>query len=421
MNGKKLLRQITETNRASTVLLVTGYISEQHIGLMSRDTEAPTYIQTGSGFFVEPDKIVTTIEILAGAVEVLAIPADRLAKFASNRGTRLRRKPNDSQMREEEVGLRIEGVTAFDAKNNLVLLKVAETRDPLPIGDSDTLELGEKVYTLGYPNEMKYMGVTGTLQSRYRDDQWFQLETVFLSGSGGGGPVLNSESEVIAVVAYGTGSVVGDHDKATIATAISSNALKKLVEDAGKVMSLEQWQKHSRIRAYVLADQAHEMAEFYENREAIRCYNAALKSNPDLVEIYSRRGLLKTRIENFQGALRDFDKMLQINPKHIFAYNNRASAKVNLGDEQGALKDLNEAIAINPEYAMGYVNLGGIKRLMADTKTDEGDIGAAKRYYQESIGDYNKALALNPRNRLARKNRRDAKRSLQSLKSQHEN
>ena len=193
---------------------------------------------------------------------------------------------------DEKFGVSIEGVTAFDAKNNLVLLKVAETRDPLPIGDSDTLEIGEKVYTLGYPNEMKYMGVAGTLQSRYKDDKWFQLKTVFLSGNGGG-PVLNSESEVVAVVAYGTGSLMGDQDKATIATAISSNVLKKLVENAGKVMSLEQFQKYSRVRAYVLADQAHEMAEFYENREAIRAYNAALKANPDLVEIYSRRGFIK--------------------------------------------------------------------------------------------------------------------------------
>ena len=92
--------------------------------------------------------------------------------------------------------------------------------------------------------------------------------------------------------------------------------------------------------------------------------------------------------------------MIRINPKHIFTYNNRASAKINLGDEQGALNDLNKAVMINPEYVMGYVNLGGIKRLMADTKLNEGDIGAAKRYYQASIDDYNKALALNPKKSL---------------------
>ena len=32
------------------------------------------HAETGSGFFVEPDKIVTTLEGLAGAVAVAAIP-----------------------------------------------------------------------------------------------------------------------------------------------------------------------------------------------------------------------------------------------------------------------------------------------------------------------------------------------------------
>ena len=421
MKKKKdaMLQQIAENNRASTVLFVTGSTSEQPTGLMARDTGVPMYIETGSGFFVEPDKIVTTIEILAGTFGVAAIRADRLAKFAS-KGTRLFRKRNDFQMSDEEkLGVSIEGVTAFDAKNNLVLLKVAETRAPLPIGNSDTFEIGEKVYTLGYPDDMKYMCVAGSLQSRYKDNKWFQLRTLFLSGNGGG-PVLNSQNEVVGVVAYGTGSVIGDNNKATIATAKSSKVLKELLEKAGKVMSLEQWQKHARVRAYALEAQADEKAERYDNREAIRDYNAALKSNPDLVEIYSKRGIVKGRIENFQGAFKDFDRMIRINPEHIFAYNNRASAKANLGDEQSALDDLNKAIALNPEYIMAYVNLGGVKRLIAETKTDEGDIVEAQRYYQEAIDDYTKALALNPRNSLARKNRRDTKRILQLLRSQQE-
>ena len=417
MRKKKdpLLRQIAENNRVSTVLFLTGHTSERQTELVSTDTGVPMYVETGSGFFVEPDKIVTTIEILAGAVGVAAIPADSLAKFANNRGTRLFRKRNDFQISDEKAGVSIEGVTAYDAKNNLVLLKVAETGVPLPIGNSDILEIDEKVYTLGYPDNMKYVCVAGTLQNRYKDNKWFQLKTLFLSGNGGG-PVLNSGNEVVGVVAYGTGSTIGDNNQATIATAISSNVLQELLEKAGKVMSLEQWQQQSRVHAYSLEAQADDMAEHYEDREAIRCYNTALKSNPDLVEIYSKRGITKSRLENFQGAFKDFDRMIRINPEHIFAYNNRASAKANLGDEQGALDDLNKVIALNPEYIMAYVNLGGVKRLIAETKTEAGDIVEAERYYQEAIDDYTKALTLNPRNPLARKNRRDTKRILRLLR-----
>ena len=409
-----LLQQIAENNRESTVFFLTGYTDEQLTGSRSGDTEILVYAETGSGFFVEPDKIVTTIEVLAGAAVVAAIPADRLAKATLGR-PRLFPKRNPPYI-TDEAAVSIEGVTAFDPKNNLVLLKIDETGVPLPLGDSDTLQIGEKVYTLGYQNDMKYKAAASTLQSRYKDDKWLQLKTNFSSG-GGGGPTLNGTGEVIGVVAYGTGSVTGD-THATVATAISSNVLKELLANSGKVMLLEQFQKLSRIRAYALEAQADEKAELYDNTDAIRCYNAALKFNPDLLEIYSKRGVLKARIGNMTGAFRDFDKMIQINPEHIFAYNNRASAKANLGDEQGALDDLNKAIQLNPEYVMAYINLGGVNCRMAEDKTDEGDIVEAHRYYQEAIDHYTKALALDPRNPLARKHWKNTKDMLQLLKSE---
>ena len=227
MKRKKdtLLQQIAENSRDSTVFIGTGYISEHPVGFGEKDTEVfetSMHAQTGTGFFVEPDKIVTTIENLAGAVEVIAIRADRFTKIVGNRdipffGKRKRRQGM------EAAQVSIEGVTAFDPKNNLVLLKAAETGVPLLLGDSDTALIGEKVYTLGYRGAMKYDRIIGTLQGRYKHDKWFQIETQFSPGNGGG-PVLNSESEVVGVVAYGTGSAFGD-DIATVATVISSNVL----------------------------------------------------------------------------------------------------------------------------------------------------------------------------------------------------
>ena len=419
MKEKKdmLLQQITENNRESTVFFVTGYIRGQPIGLETGYTAVPVYIETGSGFFVEPNTIATTVNVLAGAVEVAAIPGDRFAKAFNNRGIRLFRKGCHRQI-TEEAEASIEGVTAFDAKNNLVLLKIAETGVPLPLENSDIVQIGDKVYILGYRDDLKYKGAAGTLKSKYRDDKRLQIQTDFSSGNGGA-PVLNSKNEVVGVAAYGTGAIYGDGN-ATVATAISSNVLKELLANSGKVIPLEQMQKHSRVRAYALEAQADEKVELHDDRGALRDYNTALKLNPDLVEIYSKRGLVKNRIGNLHGAFKDLDRMIQINPEHIFAYNNRASVRGNLGDDQGALDDLNKAIEINPEYAMAYFNLGGVKGLIAKSKTDERDIVEAKRYYQEAIDHYNKALALNPRNRLARKQRKHVKQILWLLKGQQE-
>ena len=407
-----LLEQIAENSRESIVFFVTGYASEQPIGLGTKYSALSGYIEIGVGFFVAPDKIVSTIGTLAGADAVAAISVDRFTKAVNNSGKGLFGKRNHPQISEEEK-YTIEGVTAFDSKNNLALLKIAEAGVPLPLGNTDAVQIDEKIYTLGYRDDLIYKGAAGTLQNRYKDNKWFQIKTQFYSGNGGG-PVLNRENEVIGVLAYGTGSVTGDSN-VTVATAISSNVLKELLANSGGVMSLEQLQRNSGVRAYVLETQADDKAELYENGSAIRDYYSALKLNPELVEIYSKRGILKTRIGNFRGASKDFDKMIQINPEHIFAYNNRASAKVQLGDEQGALDDLNKAIQINPEYAMAYTNLGGVKRHIAETKMDEGNIVEAQRYYQEAIDDYIKCLALNPRNSLVRKHLRDTKDTLKFL------
>ena len=408
-----LLKQIAEKGRKSTVFFLTGRFDEQSVRFRREHTGVAVYIETGTGFFVEPDKIVTTLEVLAGAITVVAIPGERFTKAVAHNAIQVLCEGNDDQA-TKETGVNIEGVIAFDAKNNLVLLKVAETGAPLPLENSDNVQIGEKVYTLGYQEDFRYKGTAGTLESRYKDDKWMQIKTGFSSGNGGA-PLLNSESEVVGVAAYGTGSVSGG-DTATVATVISSNVLKELLAHSGEVMHLDRFQKHSRVHAYALEARATDKVELHDNNGAIKTYNAALKLNPDLVEIYSRRGIVKTRIGDMRGALRDFNEMLRINPDHIFAYNNRASAKAHLEDAHGALNDIHKAIALDPEYVMGYVNLGGINFQIAITKTEAEDFVEAVQYFQEAIAAYTKALELDRKNPVARTHLRDAKRRLQLLK-----
>ncbi len=408
-----LSQHIAENNRESTVFFLTGRTDETLVGSRIGHTEVLVYVETGTGFFIEPDKIVTTIEVLAGAVAVAAIPGERFTKTTAHSTIQLLTEGNDPQV-SEETGVHIEGVTAFDAKNNLVLLKIAETGVPLPLGNSDNVQIGEKVWTLGYQDDLRYTGTVGTLQSRYKDGEWWQIKTQFSSGIGGG-PLLNREGTVVGVASYGTGSVSGG-DAATVATVISSNVLKELLAQSGAVMPLHRFQKHSRVHAYVLEAQASGKAELYDNRGAIKNYNDALKLNPDLVEIYSRRGIAKTRIDDMRGALRDFDKMLQINPEHIFAYNNRASAKAHLEDPHGALEDIHKAIALDPTYVMAYINLGGINLQIGVIKTEAEGFVEAERYLQEAIDAYIQALELDRKNRIARQHLKEAKRLLRLSK-----
>ena len=113
----------------------------------------------GSGFFVEQDKIVTNVHVLAGKTKVTAITAQQLETESASiyhraaqavRNTILRLfQGNRLQVGKETAIYTIEGVTAFNAENDLALLKVAETGVPLPLGNSEVLQRGEKVYARG--------------------------------------------------------------------------------------------------------------------------------------------------------------------------------------------------------------------------------------------------------------------------------
>ena len=82
---------------------------------------------------------------------------------------------------------------------DLAIIKAVDFKNDyfLKLGNSETLELGQSVYALGYPNDSEYpMRTTGTISGR-RDD-YIQTDTPINPGNSGG-PLLNKLNEVIGV------------------------------------------------------------------------------------------------------------------------------------------------------------------------------------------------------------------------------
>ena len=104
-----------------------------------------------------------------------------------------------SRRRSGEAGT--SGVTAVDAERDLVVLKIsaAHTR-AFPLGNSDTLQVGESVYAVGNPQGLEGTFSEGIVSSirRVGSDKLLQITAPISPGSSGG-PVLNSKSEVIGV------------------------------------------------------------------------------------------------------------------------------------------------------------------------------------------------------------------------------
>ena len=152
------LTQTTE-EIAENALAATVYLEMQDSnGLM---------IGIGSGFFVRPDLIATNFHVIQGAERGTAKLASKGTKYT------------------------VEGITATDEDNDLVLLKViAQGIKPLSLSDSDTVRIGAQVYVVGNPKGMEGTFSDGLISSiRTENDQTRLQMTAPISSGSSGGPV----------------------------------------------------------------------------------------------------------------------------------------------------------------------------------------------------------------------------------------
>ena len=120
---------------------------------------------------------------------------------------------------DKKTTWKVEGVAAFDAKNDLVILKVVGEGTPLPIGNSNIVQSSEPISVVGFPDS-KYKVTEGTVYSIRESDKLIRMNVNTSYGSSGS-PVLNDKRQVIGIV-------VGSCD--FYGHAIPSNPLKVLLD-----------------------------------------------------------------------------------------------------------------------------------------------------------------------------------------------
>ena len=342
---------------AEKTLVPTEKAEESTVLLVSTDSKSN---KLGSGFFVDKDKIATNIHVVAQSGNVFA------------------------KLSDKEKILSIEGVVAYDVKNNLVILKLAGKGNPLPIGDSDAIQSGDTVSVVGYLDS-KDKTTTGTIDSIYKSDRWFQIE-VTISEESSGGPVLNSKGQVIGIaVGYGD-----DSDN----YAIPSNALKALLTRSIPMESLAAWQKRKSIRAEAHQSRGERKYAAKKYKKAIVDFDKAISLNPEHVRAYYMRGNTKYELENYAAAIDDYTHAIKLNPEHARAFNNRGNTKYKLENHTAAIDDYTHAIKLNPDDANTFNNRGIVKCKLGDIESKRGDAENAKRLYHEGIVDVGKSIQL---------------------------
>ena len=297
----------------------------------------------GSGFFVAEDKIATNIHVVSQTGPVFVT------------------------LGSEETIWKVEEVTAFDAENDLVVLKISGKGIPLSLGDSNALQSGESVIAMGYPGG-GYKVTAGVIDSLQNRGKLIRMK-VATSGGNSGGPALNSKGQVIGIN-------VAASKRYTYA--IPSNVLRTLIVESGSIEPLVKWRKRDQIRAYTYLIQGQKRFESSRYSEALSHFNISIQLNPALSGPYKWRGNTNFSLDNHEEAIVDYNTAIELNPDDANAYSSRGAVKMVLGDFEKAVVDLDKAIQINPEYAEAYYRRGQAKEALGQKEAAKADFERAK-------------------------------------------
>ena len=357
------------TSNAQTVPQIAERALASTVSLEMRDRNGAV-LSRGSGFFVRSNLIATNYHVIEGAARGTAKLVNRYKAYT------------------------IEGFTAVDKTNYLALLKVTVYGvNPLLLGDSNTVRIGETIYVAGNP-----IGLEGTVsdgiisgrRDRYTKER-LQMTAPISPGSSGG-PVLNRKGKVIGV------SVSGYHGGGVqnLNFAIPSKYLKALLTQSRIVKPFSQQSQFISADTYLRRGNDKMRMENYQG--AIADYTQAIRLKPNDAFAYAVRGRAKEQLGQYFAAIADFDMAIRLKPNDAFAYLARGDAKRQLGQYSAAITDFDMAIRLKPNDAFAYAVRGDAKRQLGQ--------------YSAAITDYDTAIRLQPDYAVAYLSRGDAKRQL---------
>lgn len=379
LNGISAAPALTTEQIAQKALAATVYLE-------MKDNTGET-LGFGSGFFVSENLIVTNYHVIQGAATGTAKLVENtrnMPKFPAELNKAYIDYINEYKM------YTIEGSTATDETNDLVLLEVStRVKDPefleiyrkllpiqpLSLGNSDDVKIGAPVYVAGNPKGLEGTFSSGIISSRRGRHTEERLQmTAPVSPGSSGGPVLNNKGEVIGIAFM---TIEGGQN---LNFAIPSNYLKTLLVQSGTVKPLSSGKQFISARTYFLRGDAMYAMELYE--EAIVAYDQAIRLKPNYIEAYNNRGIAKSAIGQSFAAIADFDKAIEIKPDFAKGYTFRGAVKEDLGQNAAAIADYDKAIQITPDDAVVYYFRGMAKETL-------------KQYFA-AISDFDKAIQLKP-------------------------
>ncbi|MEW6615701.1 MAG: tetratricopeptide repeat protein [Thermodesulfobacteriota bacterium] len=140
-----------------------------------------------------------------------------------------------------------------------------------------------------------------------------------------------------------------------------------------KSTALTAWEWLDRGYAYFIAG---------KNQDAIYAYTRAIQLG---LGVYTLRGLVFSRLKDYQKAIIDYTEAIELDTKdaRAGAYYSRGDAYSELGNYNQAIADYTRAIKLDPKFASAYAGRGFAYDKLGN--------------YQQAIADYTIAIELSPK------------------------
>jgi tetratricopeptide (TPR) repeat protein len=277
------------------------------------------------------------------------------------------------------------------------------------LGNSKQLSGGTEVYVAGFPAATE--AITESVFVFRKGEVSASSSKIFAGGysliysndtlSGmSGGPVLNSEGELVAIHGKGdreessTGAIGA---KTGFNLGIPIDRFLPLAKKIGLIIDTPiavQPTKPSPADDYLAAGLEKERKNDYQG--ALIEYDRAIEANPRYADAYIGRGFAKYKLGERSPALTDFNIAITLNPKLALAYVNRANMRLESKDWKYAIMDYDKAIEIDANYVEAYIGRGVARESWFNSPTG-------------GMVDLNLALIIDPRSLRAYRSRADAR------------
>jgi tetratricopeptide (TPR) repeat protein len=283
-------------------------------------------------------------------------------------------------------------------------------------GSSDNLQVGDRVYTAGFPSQQRQLSFnSGEVQGAIHR---FNLNDGDTKGYGviydaytlpgmSGSAVFDRAGRVVAIHGRGdryqpeTDSDDTNYDSQIVDSynrqaKIGTNRgipVRFLLANAAKLQITggdRPWPALGPEPAPTLLQRSDEQLITGYNlwvagnkSQAQKYFTKAIQLYPQSSRAYLMRGYVAHQRKDYRVALADYDRAVQYDPKYVMAYYLRGNLKsTRLADQAGAIADYDRVISLRPEWSIAYNN-------RAVARQNLGDLPGA-------LADLDRSIALAP-------------------------